>query len=146
MSQNRLSLAIFSHFFAGMKFTEFDAACQRFSLVTLAGQIKRKAIEKCEWHRRNAHLIVIVSASIRNGIEPWAKQYGFKTVIGTEVELDNEILTGRFEGTHCQGPEKVARLLLHSPERSNYYLYAYGDSRGDREMIKCADFPSYRCF
>lgn len=74
------------------------------------------------------------------------KKYGFKAVIGTEVELDNQVLTGRFEGKNCQGAEKVTRLLWHFPDRNNYYLYAYGGSRGDHALIKFADFPYYRCF
>ena len=146
VSNHEAKQAIFSYFFKGMKITEFDAACRRFALSKIPGQINRKAIEKCDWHRQNGHHIIIVSASIRNWIEPWAKQYGFKAVIGTEVELDNEILTGQFAGKNCHGPEKVTRLLSHYPERNNYYLYDYGDSKGDRDMMKFADFPYYRCF
>lgn len=146
VSNQEAKQAIFSYFFKGMKVNEFDAACQRFALYKIPGQIKRKAFAKCEWHLDKGHQIVIISASIRNWIEPWAKQYGFKAVIGTEVDVDNEILTGRFAGENCYGEEKVTRLLSHFPERNNYYLYAYGDSRGDHEMIKFADFPYYRCF
>lgn len=146
VSNHEAKQVIFSYFFKGMKITDFDAACQRFALSKISGQIRRKAFEKCEWHLQQGHHIVIISASIRNWIEPWAKQYGFKAVIGTEVELDNEMLTGQFAGKNCHGPEKVTRLLSYFPERNNYYLYAYGDSKGDREMMKFADFPYYRCF
>jgi HAD superfamily hydrolase (TIGR01490 family) len=145
-SNHEAKQAIFSYFFKGMKLSDFDAACQRFALSKIPGQIKCKALEKCEWHQHKGHHIVIISASIRNWIEPWAKQYGFEAVIGTEVELDNEMLTGQFAGKNCHGQEKVTRLLSHFPERNNYYLYTYGNSRGDREMMKFADFPYYRCF
>jgi len=146
VSNHEAKQAIFSYFFKGMKITEFDAACQRFALFKIPGQIKHKAFEKCEWHRHKGHQIVIISASIRNWIEPWATNNGFQKVIATEVELDNEILTGRFSGKNCHGAEKVTRLLSHFPERNNYYLYVYGDSRGDIEMMKFADFAYYRCF
>jgi phosphoserine phosphatase len=33
----------------------------------------------------------------------------------------------------------VNRLLQVEPDRDDYFLYAYGDSRGDREMIAFAD-------
>jgi len=146
VSNHEAKQAIFSYFFKGMKISDFDAACQRFALSKIPDQIRRKALEKCEWHQHKGHHIVIISASIRNWIEPWAKQYGFEAVIGTEVELDNEMLTGKFMGENCYGSEKVTRFLSHFPERNNYYLYAYGDSKGDREMMKFADFPYYRCF
>jgi phosphoserine phosphatase len=29
------------------------------------------------------------------------------------------------------------------PERNSYTLYAYGDSRGDKEMLEFADFPTF---
>jgi phosphatidylglycerophosphatase C len=146
VSNHDVKQAIFSYFFKGMKISDFDAACRRFALSEIPGQINRKAFEKCEWHLHKGHHIVIISASIRNWIEPWAKQHGFMAVIGTEIELDNEMLTGRFEGKNCHGPEKVTRLLSYFPERNHYDLYAYGDSRGDREMMKFADFPHYQCF
>ncbi|KIE18581.1 hypothetical protein DS62_13845 [Smithella sp. SC_K08D17] len=146
VSKHEAKQAIFSYFFKGMKITDFDTACQRFAISKIPGQIRRKALKKCEWHLHKGHHLVIISASIRNWIEPWAKQHGFKVVISTEVELDNEMLTGQFVGRNCHGPEKVTRLLSHFPERNNYYLYAYGDSRGDFEMMKFADFPYYRSF
>lgn len=146
VSNHEAKQAIFSYFFKGMKIKEFDAACQRFALSKIPEQIKRKAFEKYEWHLHEGHHIIIISASIKNWIEPWAKQYGFKNVIGTEVELGNDILTGRFVGNNCHGPEKVKRFLSYYPERNKYYLYAYGDSRGDREMMQLADFPYYRRF
>ncbi len=133
VSNHEVKQAIFSYFFKGVKIIDFDAACRRFALSKIPGQIRRKALEKCEWHLHKGHHIVIISASIRNWIEPWAKQHGFMAVIGTEVELDNEMLTGRFEGKNCHGPEKVTRLLSHFPERNHYDLYAYGDSR---EIVK----------
>jgi len=33
----------------------------------------------------------------------------------------------------------VNRFLKEEPNRDEYYLYAYGDSRGDKEMIAFAD-------
>ena len=35
--------------------------------------------------------------------------------------------------------EKVDRLLQAEPHREDYFLTAYGDSRGDRELLALAD-------
>lgn len=35
------------------------------------------------------------------------------------------------------------RLLEVKPDRDTYQLYAYGDSRGDKELIEFADFGTY---
>jgi phosphatidylglycerophosphatase C len=54
--------------------------------------------------------------------------------------------TGRLAGLNCWGPEKVRRLIEYAGPKENYLLYAYGDSRGDREMLNLADNPFYREF
>lgn len=46
VSSHEAKQAIFSHFFAGMKITEFDAACQRFSLAKIPGQMKLLAASR----------------------------------------------------------------------------------------------------
>jgi phosphoserine phosphatase len=45
---------------------------------------------------------------------------------------------------NCFGPEKVARLTKLLGPKNQYTLYAYGDSRGDRELLELADFKYYR--
>ncbi len=144
VSNDEAKQTVFSYFFAGMKIREFDDVCRRFSLSKIPGIIRRRVMERCAWHRRNGHHVAIVSASIRNWIEPWAERNGIETVIATEVDLDDTVLTGRFSGKNCRGAEKVRRLLSRFPDRGTYDLYAYGDSRGDRETLRFADFPHYR--
>jgi len=144
VSNDEAKEAVFAYFFAGMGIDEFDEACRSFSLAKVPGIIRPRAMEQCAWHRRNGHHVAIVSASIRNWIEPWAQQQGIETVIATEVDLDDTVLTGRFSGKNCRGAEKVRRILSRFPDRGKYDLYAYGDSRGDREMLRFADFPHYR--
>ena len=83
---------------------------------------------------------------MKNWIAPWAKENGIKEVISTEVEIKNSILTGKFRTRNCHGKEKVQRLLEKYPSREKYFLYAYGDSRGDKELLKLADKKFYRKF
>ena len=56
-----------------------------------------------------------------------------------EIEVIDGRLTGRFLTPNCYGQEKVRRILTLHPDRSAYHLTAYGDSRGDREMLAFAD-------
>jgi len=138
--------AIFSSFFRGMHITDFDDACRRFSLSRIPAMISPRAMEKAKWHLQKGHTLVILSASIRNWIQPWAEGYGIKHVIATEVEIENGRLTGRFSGENCYGREKLTRFLQHFPQRGDYQLYAYGDSKGDEEMLHFADYAYYKSF
>ena len=53
-------------------------------------------------------------------------------------------VSGRLAGKNCYGLEKTRRLLDSLGDRSGYILYAYGDSRGDRELLASADHAFYR--
>ena len=47
---------------------------------------------------------------------------------------------------NCYGEEKVKRLLQLYPERTEYWLTAYGDSRGDTELLDFANESYYKPF
>ena len=66
VSNHEAKQAVFSYFFKGVKMIDFDAAYRKFALYKIPGQIRRKALEQCEWHLYKGHHIVIISASIRN--------------------------------------------------------------------------------
>lgn len=100
-----------------------------------------ETLERIEWHKSKGHEVLIISASPRFWIEPWAKSKGIETVLATEVEVKNEILTGKFASPNCYGQEKVNRLKTLYPQK-DFLLYAYGDSAGDKELLAMADFPT----
>jgi phosphatidylglycerophosphatase C len=87
---------------------------------------------------------ILVSASLEIYLLPWAKTIGLDQVIGTRLAVQNGLLTGRIIGQNCYGAEKVKRLQAVLGDLSQYCIYAYGDSRGDRELLEIATCPYYR--
>ena len=68
-------------------------------------------------------------------------------VVGTQIEVVDGKITGRFLTPNCYGPEKVHRVeALLSEPRDHYHITAYGDSRGDKEMLQYADERHYKPF
>ena len=128
---------LFSHFFGGMELSTFDDYCRRFAQSK--GFLLRPEMEQLlsDLQAEGAE-IVVVSASITNWVRPFFPSRTVK-VIGTEAEIADGRLTGRFSTPNCYGKEKVNRLREAYPDRSSYRLIAYGDSRGDREMLQFAD-------
>lgn len=91
--------------------------------------------------------VVIVSASIENWVIPFGRFLGVTHILGTVVECDSDgKLTGHFVGNNCYGVEKVRRLKEIIPKRSDYYIIAYGDSHGDKELLDFADKGYYKYF
>jgi phosphatidylglycerophosphatase C len=136
---------LFCIFFKNMPFEKFQEFGTTFS-KKIINIINNQAIDKINWHKKEGHKLIIISASIKNWIEPWAKENGFEFVLSTEVAVEKGILTGSFSNKNCIGNEKVARLLMEYPNRNAYQLYAYGDSNGDTALIQEADFAFYRKF
>ena len=68
------------------------------------------------------------------------------SLIATELEIINNKITGNLISTNCFGPEKVKRILK-SYDLLNYdCIYAYGNSRGDHEMLELATEKFYKPF
>ena len=60
--------------------------------------------------------------------------------------MQDNIITGNFITKNCYGQEKVNRIK-ESYDLSKYDLiYAYGDSRGDKEMLELANNSFYKPF
>lgn len=134
---------VFSYFFRGMKIDDFDSVCRRFA-VDCRYLLRPEAVKDIETAMTEGIKVYVVSASIDNWVQPF---FEFAKVLGTQIEVINGILTGRFMTPNCYGPEKVRRIkeVLTEP-RSHYYIIAYGDSRGDKEMLDYADEEYFRPF
>lgn len=133
---------IFSYYFKGMSYLKFQNLGKSFAKV-IDGIRRESVIEKLKKHIAEGHDVYVISASIEEWVRPWCEQYKVKAIIGTKIEKDNDVITGRFLSKNCYGQEKVNRLLAVEPARDEYYLYAYGDSQGDVEMLLYADKGSY---
>jgi len=134
---------IFSYYFKGMSYQKFKELGAKFRNVI--DEFKRRSvIDILIKHISEGHKVYIISASIEEWVQPWCEQYNVTGIMGTKIEVDNKgNITGRFKSKNCYGREKVERLLEVEPLRDKYHLYAYGDSRGDREMISFADEGIY---
>lgn len=138
---------LFAWHFRGEWDSDFAEYCEGFALdcpevMCEAGMATlRKALNQGE-------RVFVVSASVDRWVEPFF--HGATQVLGTQIEVQDCKLTGRFTTPNCYGPEKVKRLKAAIPDlernRDKYYIIAYGDSRGDKEMLEFADERHYKPF
>ena len=133
---------VFAHFFQGMTIRDFDMLCQRFA-TTHRELLRPEGIKALEQAQSEGSEVVIVSASIDNWVQPFFPEV---KVLGTQVEVKDGLLTGRFLTKNCYGQEKVERILACYPNRQEYTLIAFGDSRGDKELLAFADEAHYKPF
>ena len=134
-SNGKAKQKVFAHFFKGMSIDAFDTLCQDFA-STHRHLLRPEVVSQLEQALSEGAEVLIVSASIDNWVQPFFPKV---KVLGTQIEVIDGRLTGRFLTPNCYGQEKVRRILTLHPDRSAYHLTAYGDSRGDREMLAFAD-------
>ncbi len=132
-------------FFTGNDLHIFQQACDDFGLLKLQMLIRKDAMQCIRDHQRKNHRVIVISASCENWLAAWCKQTGIEC-IGTRLEVDGLQLTGRFLGSNCYGLEKVKRLKEIADLTNYTSIFAYGDSKGDTELLKIATHPNYRVF
>lgn len=140
---------IFAHLFAGIRIEKFDALCRDFAEES-QHLLRPKGITLMHEALVAGAQVFIVSASIDNWVRPFFDIRNLKgvQVLGTQIEVEDGKLTGRFKSNNCYGKEKVHRIAeaLKSFERSEYEIEAFGDSRGDKEMLAFADKGHFKPF
>ena len=139
----RAKQRLFSHFFAGMRLDRFDSICRDFA-ADRRHLLRPQAMQTLQGLVADGAHVLIVSASMENWVRPFFDDS--VSVSGTQIEDTHGIITGRLRSRNCYGAEKVERIKAHFPQRESYYLIAYGDSRGDKEMLNYADERHYKPF
>jgi len=134
-----------SYFFKGMSEEKFMQVAKEYSLKRIDTILRPKAMEKIAWHKEQGHKVVIVSASMECWLKPWCNENNLD-LIATKLEIKNGIVTGNFLSKNCYGIEKANRVNEVCDLNDYDHIYAYGDSRGDKELLALADESFYKPF
>ena len=150
----RVKQKVFSRYFGGITMEKFNDYCRLFAEKYRCCVLRPDGVEAVRRALGEGAVVMIVSASVDNWVRPFfndvlpaSSVQQNLLVLGTQVEAADGRLTGRFMGRNCYGAEKVCRIsaVLPAP-REDCYIVAFGDSRGDREMLQYADEAHYRPF
>ena len=114
-------------------------------LPELQAQLKPEALQRLRWHQQRGDRVLLCSASPRLLLQPLADWLGVE-LLCTELEQEQGKWKPRLASPNCDGPEKVRRLTEHLGPLEGLSSEAYGDSRGDKELLHAATTPHYRSF
>jgi HAD superfamily hydrolase (TIGR01490 family) len=99
--------------------------------------------EWMRWHQARGHRVVVISASFAAYVDPVARRLGADAVLATRWAVGSDgRLTGMLEGANVRGEEKV-RLLDTYLEHTDTFVYGYGDSSGDAQLLERADIATW---
>lgn len=136
---------LMAHFFKGWDVNEFNRLAEEYSESCIDKIVRSKARERLDWHKSEGHKIVIVTASMDSWLKKWCDKEGFE-LVSTRMEVAGNKLTGNFENKNCHGAEKVNKISRRYDLKIFEYVYAYGDTSGDKPMMSLANESFYREF
>jgi HAD superfamily hydrolase (TIGR01490 family) len=102
-----------------------------------------RAVDRLRWHQSAGHFVILLSGTLDLLLEPLAEYLGVSARIGTVLDVDGRLLTGRIAGLHPFGEAKAECLMvmnrvgLFNAKRS----FAYGDAYADRHALACVGNP-----
>lgn len=146
-SRQEVKETFLKQLFQGIPLSKVREWGSAFAREKLPEKIRPAALERIQWHQKQGHRCILVSANLDVYLEFWAAQMGFEHTLCSIVAANSEgTVTGKLVGANCWGQEKIKRLNSFLGPRNRYLLYAYGDSLGDKEMLASADYPFYNLF
>jgi HAD superfamily hydrolase (TIGR01490 family) len=123
---------------AGQRESEMIDKCMEFFHQHVEHDVAPRGLQALEAHRRDGHVVAILSSSTPYVTEPLARHLGIEHVLCTRLTIRD----GIFDGTHvkpaCYGPGKVhwaeAFARQHSIDLSRSFFYT--DSYSDLPMLE----------
>lgn len=129
---------MFQMLYRNEKYNKYLEDCKKYSNNRL-NSIIRPEFKKI---LNNIDDNIIITASFKEWIEPWAKKNNIKIIISSQFETNYDIIEGTIkEENSCYGKNKITMLKKEVPniEKNYNYIIAYGDSKSDKYYMKIAD-------
>ena len=152
IDRHAVKKAVIRRFFAGQLATDVETRAAQFAhdvipkLIRPAARVRIDALladPNC-----GAESLYICSASIGPYLRSWASSCGIQiaNVMATELAINNGRIAGELKGYNVWGENKVRRIFDQFTPHSVKIIEAYGDTRGDREMLHAAEASFFKPF
>ena len=152
IDRHAVKKAVIRRFFAGKLASDVESRAAQFARDVIPGLIRPAAQERIDDLLADPNCgtesLYICSASIGPYLRSWAGSAGIQitNVMATELEINEDRITGALKGYNVWGENKVRRILDQFPPHSVKIMEAYGDTRGDLEMLHAAEASFFKPF
>ena len=145
MTRDELKAHLVSTFLTGVDADWVSKQAANFCEVFWLQLMRPSGLRSVAAELETGSEVTLCSASPALVLQPFADRLGVK-LIGTELEVVDGLLTGRISGNNCRCENKVLRLEAVYGPLSQYRLKAWGDTRGDHELLAAAQDAHWRYF
>ena len=152
IDRHAVKKAVIRRFFAGKLASDVESRAAKFAQDVIPGLIRPAAQDRINALLADpncgAESLYICSASIGPYLRSWADSCGIHVanVMATELAVSENRITGDLKGYNVWGENKVRRILDQFQPHSVKIMEAYGDTRGDREMLHAAEASFFKPF
>ena len=145
LSNQLVKEKVLKYFFGGISADLFQKKCTEFSEKKLPQLIRPAALDMIHELMQKNFDVIVVSASPNNWFEDWCKKNTI-LFISTKLEVIDGKITGKIQGRNCHGEEKVKRIKQSFNLSEYETIYCFGDTKGDKPMLKLATHAVYKPF
>ena len=128
----------------GKKPEEIEDILSKFLYEVIEPMINIYALKLLHDHSHNNDIMLLASATNSVIVEPIAKRLGFKNVVSTEVEIIDEIYTGKVLGIPALSEGKLIKVkewMLQNRIESFDNTSFYSDSINDLPLLAVVSKP-----
>lgn len=145
-SRDAVKAYVIRRFFKNVPVQYIEDKAERFAKDIIPSLIRPKALEALKQRQIAPYTLYICSASIGPYLRHWGKAHGITNIMATELESRHGVCTGNISGWNIWGPGKTRRISAEFVGQQIRIKEAYGDSRGDLEMLNAAEASYWRPF
>lgn len=128
----------------GKKPEEIEDILSKFLSEIIEPMINIYALKLLHDHTHNNDIMLLASATNSVIVEPIAKRLGFKNIVSTEVEIIDEIYTGKLLGIPALSEGKLIKVkewMLQNSIESFDNTSFYSDSINDLPLLAAVSKP-----
>ena len=130
-------------YLAGKCPADIEAHAREFCQAEMIGKLSVEGRARLDTHRQAGHQLILVTGAPDFLVVPLAEFLGVSTVFAAKPEQRDAVYTGALIPPFPYGRGKRELILAHAQEMSVDLArsYAYGDSPGDRDILKLVGHP-----
>lgn len=146
IDRNAVKAHVVRRFFKNATVEDLNARAETFAKNVIPPLIRPLAQKRLDARKKGPESLYICSASISPYLRAWGKDQNIHNILATELEQQDGVYTGEIEGWNIWGEGKTRRIYAEFPQESVIIKEAYGDSRGDQELLHAADVSYWQPF
>ena len=131
-------------FYKKKRLADFQKGADNFYKSYLKPLLAPGILSRVHFHKKESHLLVLISGSVRYLLEPVARDLKFDHLLCTDLEVgQNGLMTGKPAGLVCvnHNKKKLTLKLAQELELDLTRSYAYGNHHSDLPLLEAVGNP-----